>query len=156
MNIACVLGDLGELEQNSKRLWEAMDAYEAVLALRTIKNNPEGWAATHANIAICCRSLARLTGDSTLFDRAEASYEKALQVRAPGNAAYDWANTIGGLGELALDRFALDPDPALLEVAEKRLADAKSIMSKSDEVLNSRIDDLLEKTNEMRKQGGIV
>jgi hypothetical protein len=43
-----------------------------------------------------------------LLDEAHSHYEEALRVWPPEKALFDWANIIGGLGVLALDRFALD------------------------------------------------
>lgn len=84
-----------------------------------------------------------LTKSAILFDEAQTHYEEALKVCPPEKALYDWANVIGGLGELALDRFALDQNPLHLDEAEARLLDAKPVMEKAHEPLAERCDDLL-------------
>ncbi|UWQ79584.1 helix-turn-helix domain-containing protein [Leisingera sp. S132] len=144
-NLGSALSGLGALEQDADGCWAAMEAYQAALPVFTSKMTLEQRARITVSIAICYRHLARILGDHVFFDQAEDAYGKALQILKPDTAPYDWANTVGGLGELALDRFAVDPDPNLLDEAEARLMEAKSIMSKSDEVLNDRIDDLLSK-----------
>jgi hypothetical protein len=57
---------------------------------------------------------------------------------------YEWANAIGGLGELAFDRFGLDNDIGHLDKAEKFLIDAKAVMDKSHEPLAEQCNTLLE------------
>lgn len=94
------------------------------------------------NLAIYKRGLVRLTKNATLFDEAQTHYEKALRIWLPEKALFSWANTIGGLGELALDRFALDQNLLHLDEAETRLLDAKPVMEKGHEPSAERCDDL--------------
>lgn len=155
LNLGHALSALGELEQDTDLCWAAMEAYKAALSVHTATKAPESWAGINTSIAICYRSLARISGDHRLFDQAEVAYEAALEIQKPEIASYDWANTIGGLGELALDRFAFDPDPKLLNEAEERLRQAKLVMSKSNEVLDDRISDLLAKIAQARTASGL-
>lgn len=150
MNLGFCLQALGEMEQSEARLSEAVEIYEPLLADAKHFKSRRNWADGQVGFAITLRALARLTKDASQFDRAQGCYEAALEVFDQENSAFSWANAIGGLGELALDRFALDPDPSLLDEAESRLTEAKSVMSKSSEVLDDRIDDLLIKITAAR------
>ena len=78
-----------------------------------------------------------------LLDEAHSHYEEALRVWSPEIALFDWANIIGGLGELALDRFALDQNSYHLDESERRLLDAKPVMEKGHEPFAEHCDDLL-------------
>ena len=78
-----------------------------------------------------------------LLDEAHSHYEEALRVWPPKKALFDWANIIGSLGELALDRFALDQNSYHLDEAERRLLDAKPVMEKGHEPFAEHCDDLL-------------
>jgi tetratricopeptide (TPR) repeat protein len=142
-NLSGALFHLGELEQNSALIEEAISAAAAAFSFRSGDKADETNAQNNLSLAIYKRGLGRLTKNATLFDEAQTHYEEALRIWSPEKALYDWANTIGGLGELALDRFALDQNPLHLDEAERRLLDAKPVMEKGHEPAAERCDDLL-------------
>ena len=137
------LFDLGELEQDSTLMEDVISNAKVALSFRYNGNISQDVAQSNLSLAIFKRGLGRITKNATLFDEAQTHYEEALSFLPPEKALYDWANTIGGLGELALDRFALDQNSLHLDEAETRLLDAKSVMEKADEQLAERCDDLL-------------
>ena len=116
------LAALGRVEQDEGFLLEAISIREDILSIRSHDITPEDRATYKLSLAITKRSLGRMKKDATLFDDAQTLYEECLTVNSPDHAVYKWANLIGGLGELALDRFALDPNPRHLVEAEKRLS----------------------------------
>ena len=142
-NFAGALFTLAELEQDATLMEEAISSQKTALSVLPKETASEPKAQSNVNLAIYKRGLGRLTKNATLFDEAQTHYEEALRVRPPEKALYDWANTIGGLGELALDRFALDQNPIHLDEAGKRLLNAKPVMEKGHEPLAERCDDLL-------------
>lgn len=56
---------------------------------------------------------------------------------------HDWADTIGGLGELELDRFGFDKDPARLVAARGYIEEARSVLSQGDDYLTDHCTTLL-------------
>lgn len=148
--LAASLQSLGEMEGNPELLLEAIALSEEASGNYRKSEEPDDWAGSRLDIAIIKRSIARLTKDRKLFDEAESLYEEALTVITPTNARYDCANLIGGLGELALDRFALDNNPIYLDEAEKRLLDARRVMLKSNDFLSERCDELLQQITTVR------
>ncbi|MEJ6502208.1 MAG: hypothetical protein QNL16_13120 [Rhodobacterales bacterium] len=104
---------------------------------------PMGWAMTQNNLAICYRSLAVLTTDNTFLDKAETAYINALKEWTREAAPHDWANTTGGLGELALDRYDFNKDPSHLPKARNYILEAREVMAEGDEYLTIRCDALL-------------
>lgn len=148
------LAALGRVEQDEGFLLEAISIREDILSIRSHDITPEDRATYKLSLAITKRSLGRMKKDATLFDDAQTLYEECLTVNSPDHAVYKWANLIGGLGELALDRFALDPNPRHLDEAEKRLTDARPVMVKTHEPLAERCNDLLAQIAAARSQVG--
>lgn len=142
-HLSGALFELGKLEQDSALMEKAISTETAVLTFRSKDKADEPKARNYISLAIYKRGFGRLTKNAPLFDEAQKHYEDALKVTSPEKALFDWANLIGGLGELALDRFALDQSPLHLDEAERRLLDAKPVMEKGHEPLAERCDDLL-------------
>lgn len=153
-SLSTSLAALGHVEQDEGLLLEAISISQDILAIRTQDIPLEDRGNYKLGLAIDMRSLGRMRKDATLFDEAETLYEECLTVTSPDSALYAWANLISGLGELALDRFALDPDPRHLDEAEKRLNDARPVMVKTHEPLAERCSDLLSQITAARSQAG--
>lgn len=153
-SLSTSLAALGHVEQDEGLLLEAISISQDILAIRTQDIPLEDRGNYKLGLAIDMRSLGRMRKDATLFDEAETLYEECLTVTSPDSALYAWANLISGLGELALDRFALDPDPRHLDEAEKRLNDARPVMVKTHKPLAERCSDLLSQITAARSQAG--
>ncbi len=151
-SLSTAIAALANIEKNEALLLEAISIRQDILSIKAQGITLEGRASHKLGLAIDLRSLGRMTKNATLFDDAETLYEECLAVTSPDSALYDWANLIGGLGELALDRFALDPDPWHLDEAEKRLNDARPVMVKTHEPLAERCNDLLTQIAAARDQ----
>jgi hypothetical protein len=57
------------------------------------------------------------------------------------------------LGDLALARFAVEPDPALLDTAERHVRDAREVFAEGSDHQTGLCDELLRKIADERRSG---
>ncbi|MBI2185519.1 MAG: tetratricopeptide repeat protein, partial [Acidobacteria bacterium] len=103
-NLGTALGTLGEREEGTARLEEAVAAYRAALDVRTRERVPLQWAMTQNNLGNVLRTLGEREEGTARLEEAVAAYRAALEVFEPSGAAHFVAIV---KGNLARAEFAL-------------------------------------------------
>jgi len=88
-NLGLALQSLGEREEGTSRLTEAIVAYRAALEVRTEERAPLDWAATKTNLATALETLGTRTRDVTMLDEAEACMTAAWQAYRTAGLDHD-------------------------------------------------------------------
>ncbi|MFT5797911.1 MAG: transcriptional regulator with XRE-family HTH domain [Candidatus Azotimanducaceae bacterium] len=149
-NLASALLKLGNRSSDCTIVRAGIASFDAVTEFRAYEADTEEWAEMRLSMAISFRCLGQLEKENTHFSNAEAAYHDALKIFSPTTSPYNWAKSIGGLGELALDQFSLDNDLRRLSKAEKRLMEAHPILHKANELLDDRCANLLDQIAKAR------
>ena len=92
-NLGSALGTLGEREEGTARLEEAVAAYHAALEERTRDRVPLDWAATQANLANALGKLGERESGTAHLEEAVAAYHAALEEGTRGRVPLQWAGT---------------------------------------------------------------
>lgn len=142
-NLGIALQGLGEMERNEESLRDAVSAHEAALKFRSTDNAPKDCAGSHNNLGVTYRWLGAVTADLAQFGLAAKHYQDCLSMRTKSSEPFPWATTQWNIADLALARFALDPNPALLETAELHVLDAREVFAEGSDHQTARCDDLL-------------
>ena len=98
MNLGGALTRLGERENGTKSLEEAVAAYRAALEERTHERVPLDWAATQNNLGTALGSLGVRENGTKRLEDAVAAFDAALEERARERVPLQWAMTTGNQG----------------------------------------------------------
>jgi hypothetical protein len=139
------LSTLGELTRDPSTLTEAVDALRTALALEDVKADRLGWARTQSNLALAQRYLGDVTDDSPTLDTARQGYADCEALDYQTDAPFDWARLQWNIADLALARYRLDPDPAVLSEAKTHVTAARAFFVDGSDYQTERCDDLLTK-----------
>lgn len=150
-NLGVTLQFLGARAHNDLLLRNAVRAFEDALTLWTQSAETTNWAMCHNNLGIALRWRGTVTQTTAYFDEAEAAFLHCLDERGQDAVPFLWAQTQWNLGDLALARFALDPDPLLLDKAELHVRDARAIFAEGSDYQTGRCDELLQSIAEARR-----
>jgi tetratricopeptide (TPR) repeat protein len=104
-NLGSALAALGEREEGTARLEEAVAAYRAALEVRTRDRVPLDWAMTQNNLAAVLVTLGEREEGTARLEQAIAAFRAVLEVRMRDRVPLDWARTQNNLGN-ALARLA--------------------------------------------------
>jgi tetratricopeptide (TPR) repeat protein len=151
-NLGAVLRILGEREKNTAMLHDAITACEAALQVYTRKDMPMDWAGTMNNLGLALRWLGTQSQDLSCFDRAKSAFSLYLEERTFDNVPFHWATTQWNLADLALARFALAQDAALLTKARDYANAARDVFVDGLEHQTQRCDELLQKITDAENQ----
>jgi tetratricopeptide (TPR) repeat protein len=99
------LRDLGELENRTARLEEAVAAYREALKVRTRERVPLAWATTRNNLGNALRALGELGAGTASLEEAVAAYHDALKELTREGVPLRWAMTQYNLAEVYLAVF---------------------------------------------------
>lgn len=150
-NLGNALKTLGELAQDDALLRDAVVAYEDALTVSTKEAAPMDWAKTKNNLGLALRWRGTVTRATGYFDDAEAAFLRCLEEHRQDTVPFLWATTQWNLGDLALARFVVDPDPALLDKAERHVMDARAVFAEGSDHQTDRCDELLQRIAEARR-----
>jgi hypothetical protein len=144
-NLGISLSALGELTRAPSTLTEAVDALRTALALEDIKADQLSWAGTQSNLALTQRHLGDVTDDLPTLNTARQGYGACEALDYRTDAPFDWARLQWNIADLALARYRLDPDPALLSEAKTYVTAARAFFVDGSDYQTERCDDLLTK-----------
>ena len=97
INLGNALWRLGERENWTARLEEAVAAYRAALEEWTRERVPLGWAMTQSNLGNALGTLGAGERGTARLEEAVAAYRAALMERTRARVPLDWAYTQQGL-----------------------------------------------------------
>jgi hypothetical protein len=139
------LSALGELTRDPSTLTEAVNALRTALALKDVKADQINWARTQSNLALAQRRLGDVTDDLPTLNTARQGYGACEAQDYQTDAPFDWARLQWNIADLALARYRLDPDPALLSEAKTYVTAARAFFVDGSDYQTERCDDLLAK-----------
>ncbi|MEY1554377.1 hypothetical protein AB3Y40_01980 [Yoonia sp. R2331] len=142
-NLGNALSSLGEVERSADHLTEAEAALGTALSLEDKKTDPLGWASTQNNLALARRWLGEVTGDLTKLDAARAGYAACEDADLEDRAPFKFARLQWNIADLALARYRIEPDTALLTEARERIAKARAFFVEGSDYQTQQCDDLL-------------
>ena len=142
-NLGASIQKLGEFERDSAHLEQAIALHTSALRVRKRNGDLKDWADSQNNLGLTYRWVAELNKDLAAFDKAQAAYDLCLQERPRETTPFDWATTQWNLADLALARYALDPDAALLTKACTHVMAAREVFAEASDYQTERCDGLL-------------
>ena len=97
-DLGSALRTLGERESETKRLEQAVNAYEAALEERTRYRVPLNWAMTQMNLGTALQTLGARESKTKRLEQAVTAYEAALEEWTRDRVPFEWAMTQMNLG----------------------------------------------------------
>ncbi len=134
---------LSELTENVETLREAETALSTALAFRDKAKDPLEWETTQNNLALAQRWLGAVTSDTAKLQQARDGYTACKDLGFERDAPFDWAILQWNIADLALARYRLAPDPALLVEARDYVARARAFFVDGSEYQTERCDELI-------------
>lgn len=144
-NLGNALEALGELTNDANTLREAEAAHAESLSHTDKESDALGWQATQSNLAVAQRWLGAVTRDQEKLQESRDSYAACAELAFEKDAPFDWARLQWNIADLALARYQLGPEPALLTEARDHLARARAFFVDGSDYQTERCDDLLTK-----------
>jgi transcriptional regulator with XRE-family HTH domain len=142
-NLGSALSSLGELTRDTSTLTEAVEALQTALVLTDVKANKIDWAGTQGNVALAQRYLGDVPDDLPTLNTARQGYGACEALDYQTDAPFKWAVLQWNIADLALARYRLDPDPALLSEAKTYVTAARAFFVDGSDHQTERCDDLL-------------
>lgn len=134
---------LGELTEDAETLREAEGAFNSALALTNKESNPLDWEKTQNNLALAQRRLGAVTSDAAKLQMAREGFASCEDLGIEGIAPFIWARLQWNIADLALVRYRLAPDPALLVEARYYVNRARNFFVDGSEYQTERCDELI-------------
>jgi tetratricopeptide (TPR) repeat protein len=123
-NLGIALTALGERENGTARLEEAVAAFAAALEEYTPARAPLHWATAQNNLGVALQRLGETESDTSHLEKAIIAYRAALEERTRERAPLQWAATLNNLATvLATLEEAVATFRSALEVYEEAKAD---------------------------------
>ena len=116
-NLGNALRALGERENGTARLEEAVAAYRAALEEWTRERVPLDWAMTQNNLGNALATLGERESGTARLEEAVAAYRAALEERTRERVPLDWAMTQNNLGNALATLGERESGTARLEEA---------------------------------------
>lgn len=140
-----ILRSLGEVTNDADTLREAETAFTTSLALASENKakDPLDWEAYQNNLALSQRWLGAVTEDVAKLQEARDGYAACEALRFEGDAPFVWARLQWNIADLALARYRLNPDPALLTEARNYVARARAFFVDGSDYQTERCDALI-------------
>lgn len=142
-NLGNARRSLGELTADLVPLEEAVIFLNRALLLKDKVADPLDWETTQNNLGLSLRWLGTITKNLKTLDQASVAYGECEALDLYEAAPMQWAMTQWNIADLALARFALDPDPALLVEAREYVTRARDFFVEGSEYQTQRCDDLI-------------
>jgi hypothetical protein len=95
-----------------------------------------------SNLGLAWRWLGALSGDISAFDASRAAFSECEVFTFREAAPFKWAIGQWNIADLALARYGLAPDPALLAEARRHVAAAREVFVEGSEYQTTRCDQL--------------
>jgi tetratricopeptide (TPR) repeat protein len=123
---------LGELEENTKYVKEAVKAHRAALQVYTRDKAPDKWAETQAHLGAVLRTLGERERDTVLLDEAVAAYREALRIKTHKSSPLEWAELQDNLGGVLQTQGMLNSAISILEDAVEAYQEALKVYPQGD------------------------
>lgn len=123
---------LGELEENTEYVKEAVEAHRAALQVYTRDKAPDKWAETQAHLGAVLRTLGERERDAALLDEAVAAYREALKIKTHKSSPLEWAELQDNLGGVLQTQGILNSDISILEDAVEAYQEALKVYPQGD------------------------
>ncbi len=101
-NLGIVLSVLGQQQEGTEALDEAVEAFRAALKVYTRASLPFDWANTQSNLGNTLRTLGESRDDVLAFEQAVQAHRGALEVHTRASLPRDWSVTQNNLGNALL------------------------------------------------------
>jgi hypothetical protein len=123
-----------------------VEALRTALALvEDVKAEQIHWAGTQGNLALAQRRLGDVTDDLPTLNTARQGYGACEALDYKTDSPFSWAVLQWNIADLALARYRLDPDPAVLSEAKTYVTAARAFFVDGSDYQTERCDDLLGK-----------
>lgn len=142
-NLGIALQELGEWTEDAETLREAEAALSTALALEDKSKDLLDWETTQNNLALAHRWLGTVTGDAAKLQQALEGYSACEDLGFEGDAPFTWATLQWNIADLALARYRLAPNPALLVEARDYVARARAVFVVGSDYQTERCDELI-------------
>ncbi len=142
-NLGNTLQKLGELTKDSDSLAEAEVALTTALALEDKDKVPLDWEITQSNLALAQRWLGAVTSDAAKLKEARDGYAACEVLGFEADAPFIWARLQWNIADLAVARYRLAPDPALIVEAREYVGRARAFFVEGSEYQTERCDALI-------------
>lgn len=149
-NLGNAVRTLGEITQDAEPLTEAVEAQTTSLSLIDKQADPLGWELTQNNLGLALRWLGAVNRDGDLLRQAREAYRACENLKSGDDAAFQWAVHQWNIADLALARYDLNPDPALVEEATTHVRAARDVFEEGSEYQTERCDELIAKIEAAR------
>ncbi len=146
-NLGTALQKRGELSKDADTLRKAEEALTEALAHKNKENVPLDWEWTQNNLALAQRWLGAVTSAPAKLQEARDGYAACEGLAFEKDAPFKWAKLQWNIADLALTRYHLDPDPALLAEARMHVTRARAFFVEGSDYQTQRCDDLLTQIN---------
>ncbi|MEL6947906.1 MAG: helix-turn-helix transcriptional regulator [Pseudomonadota bacterium] len=123
-DIGLVFWTLGERENRTRRLEQAVAAYEDALKEWTREADPHNWAIIKNNLGNALKTLGERESGTARLKQAVTAYEDALKEFTRGAVPLDWAMTKNNLGNALLTLGERESGTGHLEQAVAAYEDA--------------------------------
>lgn len=101
------------------------------------------------NEGLALRWLGTLTENADILHQAREVYRECETLEVHEKAPMNWAKNQWNIADLALARFALDPNPALLVEARDNVMQARDFFLQGSEYQTRLCDELIAKIDEI-------
>ncbi len=148
-NLGITLEKLGECAADPVPLNEAVACLTKSLSLTDKAADPLHWKTCHMNLGFALRCLGTITEDTEELHQAREAFRECEALDFREEHPMGWAKNQWNIADLALARFSLDPNPALLGEARDYVTRARDFFAEGSEYQTQRCDELIARINEI-------
>lgn len=134
---------LGEITEDEDTLREAEGAHTNAVALENKDKDPLEWESAQNNLAVAQRWLGAVTSDTAKLQEARDGFAACEDLGFEDDAPFGWARLQWNIADLALARYRLAPDPALLVEAREYATRSRAFFVDGSEYQTERCDVLI-------------
>jgi tetratricopeptide (TPR) repeat protein len=142
-NLGVALQWLGQCTTEPVLLKEAVTCRTKAISLTDKAGDSHIWRGLHSNLGLTLRWLGALTEDEEMLHGAREAFAKCESFDFHEKAPMTWAKSQWNIADLALARFVLNPDPALLVEARYHVTRARDFFVEGSEYQTQRCDELI-------------
>lgn len=141
--LGCALRCLGECTIDPVPLKEAVTCLTKSISLTDKTADSHTWRGRHSNLGLALRWLGALTENEETLHQARKAFGECESFDFHEEAPMTWARTQWNIADLALARFEVNPDPALLVEARNHVTQARDFFVEGSEYQTQRCDELI-------------
>lgn len=146
-SLGIALQTLGECTSDPVALKEAVTCLIKSISLTGKAADLVSWRCTHSNLGLALRWLGALTENEEMLHQAREAFGECESFDFQEEAPMTWARSQWNIADLALARFALNPDPVRLVEARYHVMQARNFFEQGSEYQTQRCDELIERIN---------